>query len=140
MNRSYRILILATVITVAFPLGALAVQYDTPAAHEEMDSDTLTKQLWRISNQELQKGLAAGDEEALGVVNYLEAKAAAIRQQEQQAPTLQITRDPIIEHAGQPEAAPSAPVGLHGDERKDNRAVMPSSGPKVVRRMPRRIR
>jgi hypothetical protein len=31
MNRSYRILILATVITVAFPLGASAVKYDTPA-------------------------------------------------------------------------------------------------------------
>jgi len=57
------------------------------------------------------------------------------------APLL-LTRDVVIEtvSAGQPEAAPSTPVGLHGDERKDNRAVMPSSGPKVVRRMPRRIR
>jgi len=54
---------------------------------------------------------------------------------------LLIGREDVIEvSAGQPEAAPLAPVGLHGDERKDNRAVMPSSGPKVVRRMPRRIR
>lgn len=56
-------------------------------------------------------------------------------------PQLLLGRDDVIEvSAGQPETAPSAPVGLHGDERKDNRAVMPSSGPKVVRRMPRRIR
>lgn len=133
-------------------LSAQAVKAEVETVTRDSDvDDGMLRNFSRAALHDATERAAKGDPEAATFLELVKAKREAMEKeaarQQAECPSppphgqLLLGRDDVIEvSAGQPEAAPSAPVGLHGDERKDNRAVMPSSGPKVVRRMPRRIR